>query len=67
MSVATVQELLHDASREVRSIMWDVTTLDGPALAAGWPAFARACARASLYWLLCEMDKAARYCSMAWS
>jgi hypothetical protein len=47
MSAATVQELLHDASREVRSIMWDVTTLDGPALAAGWPAFANQ-ARAAL-------------------
>ena len=40
MSTPTVHELLHDASREVRSIMWEITTLDGPALAAGWPAFA---------------------------
>jgi len=35
-----VKELLRDASREVRSIMWDVTALDGPGLAAEWPAFA---------------------------
>lgn len=47
MSAPTVQELLHDASREVRSIMWDVTTLDGPALAAAWGAFASQ-ARAAL-------------------
>ena len=40
MNASTVQELLQDASREVRSIMWDVTALDGPALAAAWPAFA---------------------------
>ena len=40
MNTPTVQELLQDASREVRSIMWDVTTLDGPGLAAAWPAFA---------------------------
>jgi len=36
----TVQELLRDASREVCSFMWDVTALDGPGLAAAWPAFA---------------------------
>jgi len=36
----SVGELLHDASREVRSIMWEVTELDGPALGAAWPAFA---------------------------
>jgi len=40
MNAPTVQELLHDCSREVRSIMWDITALDGPALAAAWPAFA---------------------------
>jgi hypothetical protein len=40
VNTPTVQELLRDASREVRSIMWDVTALDGPGLAAGWPAFA---------------------------
>jgi hypothetical protein len=40
VNAPTVQELLHDCAREVRSIMWDVTTLDGPALAAAWPAFA---------------------------
>ena len=40
MNTPTVQELLQDASREVRSIMWDVTALDGPGLAAAWPAFA---------------------------
>ena len=40
MNTPTVQELLQDASREVRSIIWDVTTLDGPGLAAAWPAFA---------------------------
>ena len=40
MNTPTVQELLRDASREVRSIMWDVTALDGPGLAAAWPAFA---------------------------
>ena len=37
---ATVDELVRDASRGVRSIMWDVTALDGPGLAAAWPAFA---------------------------
>jgi hypothetical protein len=40
VNAPTVQELLHDCAREVRSIMWDVTALDGPALAAAWPAFA---------------------------
>jgi hypothetical protein len=40
MSAPTVQELLHVCARHVRSIMWDITDLDGPALAAGWPAFA---------------------------
>jgi len=35
-----VGELLQEASWQVRSIMWDVTALDGPALAAAWPAFA---------------------------
>ena len=40
MNAPTVQELLADSAREVRSIMWDVTALDGPALAAAWPAFA---------------------------
>ena len=40
MNTPTVQELLQDASREVRSTMWDVTALDGPGLAAAWPAFA---------------------------
>ena len=40
MNSPTVEELLHQASREVRAIMWDVTALDGPGLAAGWPAFA---------------------------
>jgi hypothetical protein len=43
----TVEELLREASREVRSIMWDVTALDGPGLAAAWPAFATQ-ARAAL-------------------
>ena len=42
MTAPTVQELLHDCAREVRSIMWDITALDGPALAAAWPAFAAA-------------------------
>jgi hypothetical protein len=42
VNAPTVQELLYDCAREVRSIMWDITTLDGPALAAGWPAFAAA-------------------------
>jgi hypothetical protein len=36
----SVGELLQDASREVRSIMWEVTALDGPALGAAWPGFA---------------------------
>jgi hypothetical protein len=40
VSAPTVQELLRDASREVRSILWDVTALDGPGLAAAWPSFA---------------------------
>ena len=40
MNTPTVQELLQDASREVRSIMWDIPALDGPGLAAAWPAFA---------------------------
>src|SRR5665647_3820051 len=40
VNTPTVQELLQDASREVRSTMWDVTALDGPGLAAAWPAFA---------------------------
>jgi len=35
-----VGELLQDASREVRSILWEVTALDGPALGAAWPGFA---------------------------
>jgi hypothetical protein len=43
---ATVQELLHDCAREVRAIMWDITALDGPALAAAWPAFAAAAGQA---------------------
>jgi hypothetical protein len=47
MNAPTVEELLHESAREVRSIMWDVTTLDGPALASAWPAFA-AHARAAL-------------------
>jgi hypothetical protein len=47
VNTPTVQELLRDASREVRSIMWDVTALDGPGLAAAWPAFA-ASARGAL-------------------
>ena len=40
MSSPSVGELLQEASLQVRSIMWDVTTLDGPGLAAAWPAFA---------------------------
>jgi hypothetical protein len=40
VNAPTVQELLRDASREVRSILWDVTALDGPGLAAAWPSFA---------------------------
>lgn len=36
----SVGELLQDASREVRSILWEITALDGPALGAAWPAFA---------------------------
>ena len=42
----TVAELLHDCAREVRSIMWDITTLNGPELAAAWPAFATAAGEA---------------------
>ena len=38
MNSPSVGELLQDASREVRSIMWEVTALDGPALGAAWPA-----------------------------
>ena len=40
MNAPTVEELLRDATREVRSILWDVTALNGPGLAAAWPAFA---------------------------
>jgi hypothetical protein len=40
VNTPTVDELLREASRQVRAIMWDVTALDGPALAAAWPAFA---------------------------
>ena len=40
MNSPSVGELLQDASREVRSIMWEVTALDCPALVAAWPAFA---------------------------
>ena len=40
MNSPSVGELLQDASREVRSIMWEVTALDGPALGAAWPAVA---------------------------
>jgi hypothetical protein len=40
MNAPTVEELLRAASREVRSIMWEVTALDGPGLAAAWPSFA---------------------------
>jgi hypothetical protein len=40
VNAPTAEELLREASRAVRSIMWDVTALDGPALAAAWPAFA---------------------------
>jgi hypothetical protein len=40
VNAPTVQELLRDASREVRSILWEVTALDGPGLAAAWPWFA---------------------------
>lgn len=47
VNAPTVEELLHESAREVRSIMWDITTLDGPALAAAWPTFA-AHARAAL-------------------
>jgi hypothetical protein len=47
VNAPTVEELLHESAREVRSIMWDVTALDGPGLAAAWPAFA-AHARAAL-------------------
>jgi hypothetical protein len=42
VNAPTVAELLHDCAREVRSIMWDITTLNGPELAAAWPAFAAA-------------------------
>ena len=58
VNAPTVQELLHDCAREVRSIMWDITTLDGPALAAAWPAFAAA-AGAALAAVPCP-DPAAR-------
>jgi hypothetical protein len=47
VNAPSVEELLGQASREVRSIMWDVTALDGPGLAAAWPAFATQ-ARAAL-------------------
>jgi hypothetical protein len=40
VNTPTVHELIQDASRQVRSIMWDVSALDGPGLAAAWPAFA---------------------------
>jgi hypothetical protein len=40
VNTPTVDELLREASRQVRAIMWDVTALDGPALAAAWPPFA---------------------------
>jgi hypothetical protein len=40
MNNPTVAELLQDCVRQVRCIMWDITTLDGPGLAAAWPAFA---------------------------
>jgi len=40
VNTPSVGELLQEASREVRSIMWEVTALDGPALGAAWPAFA---------------------------
>jgi hypothetical protein len=40
VNTPSVGELLKEASFEVRSIMWDVTALDGPALGAAWPAFA---------------------------
>jgi hypothetical protein len=40
VSSPSVGELLQDASRQVRSIMWEVTALDGPALGAAWPGFA---------------------------
>jgi hypothetical protein len=40
VNTPTVHELLHDATRQVRCIMWDVSALDGPGLAAAWPAFA---------------------------
>jgi len=35
-----VGELLQDASRKVRSILWEITALDGPALGPAWPTFA---------------------------
>lgn len=40
MNAPSVAELLADCARQVRAIMWDITTLDGPGLAAAWPAFA---------------------------
>ena len=46
MSAPSVQELLQEASREVRSTLWDVSALDGPALAAAWPGLAAAAAAA---------------------
>jgi len=58
VNAPTVAELLHDCSREVRSIMWDITTLNGPELAAAWPAFAAA-AGAALSAVPCP-DPAAR-------
>lgn len=39
MSSPSVGELLDEADREVRSILWDITELNGPALAASWPRF----------------------------
>jgi hypothetical protein len=58
VNAPTVAELLHDCAREVRSIMWDITTLNGPELAAAWPAFAAA-AGAALAAVPCP-DPAAR-------
>jgi hypothetical protein len=40
----TVGELLHDADRQVRSVLWEITALNGPALLAGWPDLAAAAA-----------------------
>src|ERR1035438_6892346 len=40
VNAPTVRELLRDASSEACSIMWETTALDGPGLAAAWPAFA---------------------------